>query len=327
MFLIWAILCGFDQKFSEAKQREATKTGTGRRNIGGGVGYDGSLYVGPMFGAVGRGLYSQTGPDPSKLRAQNAQQQSDNFNKPLLEILEELLPSLDRNSSFDMSPPEAVADILLSSKILNYCAELLRNDSLEDATKRKELYQALLNVLRILGQHPVTAQKIVYTERVLRPDAVNIVTLSFQGNAAGTRRGNEDTTSSLADGLRNLNVQSNIMLKGAMNNQKEFHTQEGQDMLWLCRQVSDLSEYLLRQTAAGSGGLGCGNKTEALDQGITEAPDQEIFETHNYGNQAKYIQSPPGRMKRLITEITTLKTGLPAGIVVKYASSRPDLMK
>lgn len=111
-----------------------------------------------------------------------------------------------------MDPPEAVANILLSSKILNYCSEMLRNDSLEDATNRKGLYMALLSVVRVLGTHPITSQRSVYTERVLRLDSVNLITLSFQDSS--TQEGKEGRTSSIADVLRNLNVQSNIIMNG-----------------------------------------------------------------------------------------------------------------
>ena len=323
LFLIWIFLCGFDQKFTAAKQHEASKTGTGRRNPSGGVGYGGVFdpeIVDVMFGSGRRGR-----PDPSKLRAHNAQRTADNFYGSILEILKELLPSLDRNSNFDKAPPEAVMDMLQSSKVLNYCAELLRNDSLEDATKRKELYQALLSVVRIIGTHPVTAQKTVFAERVLRPDDVNIITISFQGNSTKNQIWKEETTSSLASGLRNLSVQSDIMLKGAMANQKEFQTKEGQDLLWLCRQIFDLSQYLLINTQGDCEEDPKAN--EAADHGIDEAPDEEIFATHCFSNQAQHMGSAPGRMKRLLTEITTLKTGLPPGIIVKYASSRPDIMK
>src|SRR4051812_7474561 len=202
--------------------------------------------------------------------------------------------------------------MLQRSKVLNYCAKLLRNDSLEDATKRKKLYQALLGVVRILGTHPVTVQKTVFAERVLRPDNVNIITLSFQGNATRNQRGKEETTSSLANGLRNLSVQSDIMLKEAMANQKEFQTNKGRDLLWLCRQVFGLSQYLLINSQGD-----CDEDPkaiEAADYGIEEAPDQEIFATHCFGNQAQHMGSAPGRMKRLLTEITTFKTGLPPGI-------------
>lgn len=98
-------------------------------------------------------------------------------------------------------------------------------------------------------------------------------------------------------------------------------------MLWICRSVSELSELLLRNIATGSGDCGKEKMVEVADQGTTEASDEEIFATHYYANKARYIQSPPGCMKRLITELTSLKTGLPPGIIVKYAASRMDIMK
>ncbi|ORY19734.1 hypothetical protein BCR34DRAFT_551599 [Clohesyomyces aquaticus] len=340
LFLLWVILCGFDQQFCSEKQREAAKTGTGRSHrpygdtgvgYGGGIGDDlNSLLqmysVSPYGMEHGHGRFGPPNvkPDASKEKAQNAQQVSDSFTGMVLTLLGELLPSLDRQSSFDMGPPEAIPSMLLNSKILNKAAELLRNDSLEDATKRKELYQALLTFLRAIGTHPATAKQTLFSERVLRPDTVSLLPLSFGSN---TGKDKEDTSSSLEDCLRNLNTQSNMMLRGAQLNPQEFYNQEGQDMLWLCRQVSDLSGYLFSTTKCGSGGRK--SKVQAdTDHGIVEVDDSLIFSNHHFAYKARYMkQSPPGRMKRLITEITTLKTGLPPGIFVKYATSRLDVMK
>ncbi|KAF2467196.1 uncharacterized protein BDR25DRAFT_395341 [Lindgomyces ingoldianus] len=345
LFLVWVTLCGMDQQYCSEKLREAAKTGT--RRVGSssyshhdtGIGYGGGrpgedlAYANsmkPIMYTSGPGhqfLQPKPAQDAGKMKAQNAQQVSDSFIHMVLGFLVELLPSLDRQSSFDMDPPEAVVSMLLNSKILNKAAELLRNDSLEDATKRKDLYQALLNFLRAIGNHHVTASKTMFSERVLRPDTVNLLTLSFGGNP-GSGKAKEDTSSSLGDCLRNLNLQSNMMLQGAQLNEKEFRNQEGQDMLWLCRQVSDLSEYLLVNTKAGSGAVSKNQEAENINHCIVEVPDQQIFANYHYAATARAItQSPPGRMKRLITEITTLTTGLPPGIFVKYAASRLDVMK
>ncbi|KAF2270792.1 hypothetical protein CC78DRAFT_588598 [Lojkania enalia] len=349
LFVIWAILCGFDQQYCVGRQQEATKTGTGRRgNTSSGIGYGGNNYFGvgpdfigpdyvhgPFHGGVfgyGGGLPSRYSyrpaheQDQGKIKAQNAQSVSDNFNKMILAFLDELLPSLDRSSNFDMSPPEAVPSMLLNSKILDKAAELLRNDSLEDIAKRKELYQALLSFLRVIGTHPITASKTMYSERIVRPDTVNLLNLSFQ-KGVGALDQKQETTASLGDCLRNLNLQSSIMLQGAQKNEGEFRTQEGQDLLWLCRQVYDLAEFLLANTTRGSGALNKDDK-ENMDHGIFEIADQQIFATNQYAHNARNLrESPRGRMKRLITEITTLKTGLPPGIFVKYGTSRLDLMK
>ena len=90
------------------------------------------------------------------------------------------------------------------------------------------------------------------------------------------------------------------------------------DLLWLCREISDLSQYLE---------IGEGN-AELVDRGIVEVPDDQIWPCFHFAREAQMTtQSPRGRVKRLITEITTLKTGLSSGIYVKHAMSRLDVMK
>ncbi|KAF2192575.1 hypothetical protein K469DRAFT_654226 [Zopfia rhizophila CBS 207.26] len=333
LFLIFVILCGYDVNFCMEKQREAAKRPNVPRVGGSGIGFGGArgspLYELNMMMPFSRGgRYAQgvQAPDPGKIRAQNSQQASDTFNRMVLSFLEELLPSLENKSNFDRTPPEAVTSMLLNCKILNKAAELLRNDSLEDATKRKDIYQALLSFLRRIGTHPITAQKTVFSERVVRDDTVNLLTLSFQSGGYGKAK--EDKMSSLADSLRNLNIQSNVMLSGAQRNENEFRTTEGQNMLGMCRSISDLSEYLLANTQAGTGKGGKAPAIENAECGIEEVPDNQLLSGHYFGGIASaWSHSPPGRMKRLITEITSLKTGLPPGIFVRYGSSRLDVMK
>lgn len=62
--------------------------------------------------------------------------------------------------------------------------------------------------------------------------------------------------------------------------------------------------------------------------GILEVDDRLIFDRFHLKSLAEYMrQSPPGRLKRIMTEIATLKSDLPNGIFAKYASSQPDCMK
>ena len=193
---------------------------------------------------------------------------------------------------------------------------MYRNDSLDNVTKRKDLYMALVGFLRVVGTHEATKEKVVYGERIVWPDTVNLLVLSFQG-AGGNR---SQTGSSLAAGLRNLSIQSEIMLKGAMGAKKEFSDQRGTDMLWLCRMISDLSRHLRIESDNEQRGV--------TTHGIVEVPDEKIWPTYAFGRKARAAtELRKGRMKRLITEITTLKTGLAEGIYVKHAMSRLDVMK
>ncbi|KAF2132368.1 hypothetical protein P153DRAFT_275574, partial [Dothidotthia symphoricarpi CBS 119687] len=303
LFVIWVLLCGFDAQYSAAKRAESqsARKNCGRRiAAGSGVGYDGfdleSLFQGSgMFGRANGVKKGDAGRD----RAESAEAKSDEFYRMVFSLLGVLLPSPDDGTAFDVSPPEAVVDMLLHSRVLGKAAELLRNDSLDNATKRKGLYSALLAFLRTIGAHGGVAGRAMFAERSVREE--NLLTLSFSGGGGSSG----ERASSLADGLRKLNIQSNMMLKGAQNNKHEFQNQHAADMLWLCRQISDLSGYLL-----GGEGL------------------KDILPTYYYAREARGLrQSPFGRIPRLITEITSLMTGLSAGIFVKHGSDRLDIMK
>lgn len=362
--LIWILLCGFDHHFCEARTRAkvATKTNPMQQNQAlstiktnkksrGGRGFGGSHRHSTSSMPSGMGYGSNTvnyegfddyldNPNPlfykgkrhapdasvrlakhdSKSKAESAQLTEDNFNMIILELLKDLLPSLDRDAGFDVDPPEAVTDMLVNSKILNYCAELLRNDSLDDATKRRQLYHALLSFLQTAGMH-VMANRTLFSERPVHPDTVNLQTLSF----SSVQGESKEMASSLADNLRNLNTQSALVLQNAQRNEKDFYSDDGQNMLLLCRQISELSQHILAYTSIEPLRDAA---TCMADLTISDVPDDQILKTHTYALTAKSLtSSPPGRFKRLITEITTLKTGLPPGIFVRYCETRLDVLK
>ncbi|CAN9252533.1 unnamed protein product [Alternaria alternata] len=278
-----------------------------------GTGYDQSHMSMPeMFGSRefgGRGRH----------RALDTERQKDRFYENLFAFLAVLCPSPDHNkpdtTRFDVDPPKAVLSMLINSKVLDKAAELLRNDSLDDATKRKNLYMAFFGFLRNVGVHKLSKQAVMFNERIVFPDNINLLTLSFKGlteNLSG------QNASALAGNLRNLNIQSQVMLNGAQRSRNEFQDEQSTDLLWLCREISDLSQYL----EIGEGNAG------PVDHGIVEVPDDQIWPYFHFAREAQMTtQSPRGRVKRLIIEITTLKTGLSSGIYVKHAISRLDVMK
>jgi baculoviral IAP repeat-containing protein 6 len=213
--------------------------------------------------------------------------------------------------------------MLLNSKILVKAAELLRNDSLEDATKRKNTYDTVLAFLTVIAKYPATADAVIFKERFVRKLTDNLFTLSFQKTADRT---SGETTSSIFECFQNLNQQARTTLQASQHNAHDFQAQDGQMLLSLCRHVVNLSDLLAKNPASRTT-----LKTNASSQGdrrALEAPDQQIMANHRYARYATALStSTPGRMKRLITEISSLKTSLPAGIFVKFGSSRPDIMK
>ena len=335
LFIIWVLLCGFDQVYCDRKRREASTSGANRSaSSGSGVGYGhgfgswvdnqpfGNLPSGPMR----RGLAPEDG---RKAKAENAEKRTDRFDMMVFAFLARLCPSPGNDqdssmllSSFDVRPPKAVVSMLVNSKILDKAAELLRNDSLDNATQRTDLYMALIAFLKRVGVHTASKQDVIFNDRVVLPDNVNLLTLSFTGASSKA----SETASSLADGLRRLNIQSDMMMRGAQKARNEFQDKLGQDMLWLCREISDLSTHLqIEQWWAQTAGK---MSAPAVDYGVVEVSDDQIWPTYSYAREARGLtQSPAGRIRRLITEITSLKTGLSSGIYVKHAMSRLDVMK
>ncbi|KAH9868593.1 hypothetical protein J1614_007665 [Plenodomus biglobosus] len=323
LFLVWIMLCGFDQVYCVRQRREASTGGqTGRTFAGGGVGYT-EDYHHSMFMFPDRRMGASEPRDGKKEKAESAERKSDRFDGAVFSSLAVLCPSPhhDRDSSsFDVNPPRAVTSMLVHSKILDRAAELLRNDSLDNATERKNLYMALIGFLKRVGVHQVSKDDVIFKERMVLPNDENLLALSFKGPPSRTT----ETASSLSEGLERLGIQSDTMMRGALNNRQEFSDKRGQDMLWLCREISDLSTHLrIGKRSAQQ----CGDPI-VNNCFVVEVPDKDLWPRYRYTQQAQMLKhSPAGRIRRLITEITMLKTGLSEGIFVKHAMSRPDCMR
>lgn len=263
--------------------------------------------------------------ETTRLAAKNAQIKEDKFGQLILGLLADLLPSSRRETCFDFDPPAATLEMLVGSKILGYCTELLRNDSLDDLNKRKDLYETLFGFLVALGSHSSTREAL-FSARLIGPGTIDLLALSFC--AAVPER--KEHVPALADYLRNLSTQSSIVLKNARDNEDEFASDDGQTMLSTCRQIRDLADFIQGDTTvAGDGkGKGVAAAVVAKDLVMNNVEDEKLWPTHTYALEAKSIQlSAPGRFKRLVTEIVTLQTSLPPGIFVRYCENRPDVLK
>jgi ubiquitin-protein ligase len=410
LFLIWALLCGFDRHIWESRnlgkipkqtkqqsksRKKATKsTRGGPGSMGGnrppmgpmpsGLGYGGnnsssSSGQGYMFDddtdeyeeddedvepgihglnfdattlenmygkapnppvafgySIGSGIIQNSKrPAPSKKddkisKAQSAQKAEDVFSRMILGFLTNLLPSLERETCFDFDPPTATSEMLQHSKILQFCAELLRNDSLADVTKRKELYRTLFTFLTMVGSHSSTSAAL-FGPRFVRPESIDILTISFQGAVPDSK----EWVSTLVECLQNLSTQSSMVLQSTRTNMRDFKDKDGQDMLWVCHQIRDLAKFFQMNTVSGADMVpdtdsANGKATAKVPDGLAlgEVEESLFKQTYYYWNQAHALSfSQPGRFKRLITEITTLQTGLPPGIFVRYCENRPDILK
>lgn len=258
----------------------------------------------------------------SQARALIAQQSEDDFVGIHFTWIRGLLPAPERGSGFDVNPPEAVTEILLESKVLGHCTQLLRNDSLEDAQRRKRVYRPLFRLLRSMGSHVAVANRTIFAEQQVRKPNYNLLTRCFQGQSEVSTH----TTRSLSSYLKDFSAQGELVLQGARCNEKEFRGYHGENLLMLCTQISDLQRYLCGDSAVHGDELLL--QDDSGVPSLTNLCDDEILSNHAFASEARALQGArPGRVKRLITELTSLKTGLPPGIFVRFARGRPDVLK
>lgn len=298
-------------------------------------GYDPSLFPGlfPGLSYKVKSVKSKnstprvTGPgrtlSDQKSRAFESQQSIDKLSATVLHLLQRLLSSLERGHSFDLDAPTLIAEMLLQSKILDYCSELLGSDSLDDILLRKRTYDAVLDFVKVIGSHHTSANVAVFLGKPKQSELCNLLTQTYRR----TEPSLEWSNLSIADSLRKLSKLGSLVIKGAEYHKTTWNGDSDLEMISLCRKVSDLWAMLSDQILVpGSQASLDASATEAT--AIGDVPDAQICASHTFSTKASgQSRSAPGRFKRLVSEINVLKTSLPPGIFVRHGMSRLDVMK
>jgi hypothetical protein len=349
MALIWMLLCGHDKRHTVERRRDAhfKKSSLMRGESSGasvaGVGYGGSQSHGynPFAAAaptINAGKYSTynfpcdvPGTNGFATAPKSSTNSEDKLNGRLMAAMEVLLPSLvaDELEDFDIVPHAALPALLTQSRFLATIASLLRNDSLEDATKRMRLYQTTLNVVNKLGSHHETAPRTIHSDRQEEDGGPNILALSFS-TVPKSEKAKFEKSQSLASCLNNFDKQSKNMLASARAQPDAFCDVESQHMLMLCTKVSDLADFLLANKAElkAKAEEQPQNDNWHADLAVVELPDEVISAGHHFVSEARQAQNlAPGRMKALSMQLSTLMTSLPSGIFIRHGVSRLDMMK
>lgn len=251
----------------------------------------------------------------------------DGFVTTTLKALQKMIPGPEHNNL----PPELLGMLHLS-KLIDKVAELLRNDSLEDITSRKEIYKAALQFVKKLGSHSELIS-LVQTPRHHKQQSPGLESLTVHANWKVKREDQQlllgDKIPSVAERLLQLAKQSDIVLSAP---EKEMLAREsGQSMLDLCREVSEVYALI---GATGSNSRQ-NKETQKIDEyqifhqkNCLTRDDRILTARHAFmGMAMQMTQSPPGRMKRLIAELANMATSLPVGIYVKVSECRPDIMR
>jgi hypothetical protein len=264
--------------------------------------------------------------------------------EPALRNLAALLPKLEGSMPFDQCPPTILISMIQRSAILEKTAELLRNESLDDLTKRSALYQRMFDFMQILASHPATAVA-VFQSRIVYPPNFGLLSVSFgerKNDFTGKGSYKVETAQPLASVIQNLQITSRKMLKQSKSRLDEFQSTEGGNLLALCTRICELSDFLQvnclpqpkPETSKGKGKAPM-KQEESMEQWhrehcVDEVPDETLQQNFYFSRLASDVDGMPtkrGRIKHLMSELSTLQTALPEGIYVRHGSSRLDCMK
>jgi ubiquitin-conjugating enzyme len=271
----------------------------------------------------------------------NEKDPSDDLVTTTLQVVSKLLPSWDRTSSFDQNPPTELIHMLRRSVILERVGELLRNDSIENVTKRRRLYQAVVDFMTSLANHCATI-KIIFEERLSQPVRQSLLAITLgEVDSHQFSKGNE-TLQSLSRIMQPLQIQSRSFLKQVRAVQEtgsRVDTAENDaDSIQICTAIIKLSDYLNTNAPQKNPQHEDQIETDEIieqafiewhrDNCVDDLPDSELLSSHHFDKQANGPITPAkGRMKQLIMEIASLRTSLPPGIYVRHGSSRLDVLK
>ena len=346
MVLLWILLCGVDRRKMARRRRGEyfMRNSKGSNISGAGVGYGSHTHGSETAQAVNFGMYGQLNNSRVSIAqpvnaAPTKEQVEDEFTFKAMACLDILLPSLtpENASSFDSNPPAPLLPVLTQSSILGTIAALLRNDSVEDATRRIRLYNNTLNVVDKLSKHPATANLTVNQARQEDVNPSDILNLSWNwNNLSKPDTDKYEETDSLASCIHNLDKASKSILARAQAHPNDFVGRDSDEMLSLCKRVSQTADFILAAKAKRSPSLDAQpaaathimNNDWQSELAVLELPDDVIMTRHTHASEAQSASNlAGGRMRSLSIQLSNLTTSVPPGVFVRYCSSRLDVMK
>jgi hypothetical protein len=317
LFGIWILLSAFDEaELSVQKQatQKAPKS-SGPPSAGKGTGYTSGWGMGlrplqrsmwDQYSALDLSVQQQAGNDGKQ-------------DKSMTDILKILPPFLPSSSS--KPAPELFAMFRLSL-LIDRLAELIRNDSVTDMTKRKDLYYATFAFLTAVAKHP--ALTVLLLEQ--RPTKKGSSGLQALGEEANRRVLKVDASSAglnlslLACGQKTsqhakafAGLTENGIIK---QNAQSGDTKEAID---LCRAFFRFTSAARETAPAAYEALILVPKDnwKAFREMSKVAFTDDVLDGHMYlephllqSGFLRFGEAPIGRMRRLHEELTTLKTSL-----------------
>ena len=207
-------------------------------------------------------------------------------------------------------------------------AELLRNDSIEAATDRSELYTSALGFIDSMLDSKDSSRLVTEGYRVKSPGR-SLSTIIEEGDTFFRTDGlKPEKTATLVDSTGNLLKASRSLLASARQAPSIYSDDSGKQQLELCKRV-ELTGGRIENHASGGSTTPSKQSTAASTIERLELIDEKALTArYAYGPESNFTRpTQPKRMRVLFQEVSVLTTSLPEGVFLKVAMNRPDLMK
>lgn len=193
--------------------------------------------------------------------------------------------------------------MLLCSSVLGRLATLVQNATIEDIERCSYFYTSVGSALATLSDY---TNECLSVPQQAGGDTRNILDLSFGKSSWTVNSGGL----CLANLIENLAVRCRLVLSA--DGEKSVGAE--------ARQVCNGFVRLANDLVSVSEPEPCGAVQSLLDD--------DILKVHRYAPDAMQIVNVvPRRMRRLLDELSILKTSLPPGIFVRHCESRLDVLK
>jgi ubiquitin-protein ligase len=308
-----------------------------------GIGYGGAESHAMHFYHLLRSVKNSPRPSIDWQKTQNVVTPVERQMGQLFRRLNSLMPKFEACLTFDANPPQnLLLSFLHRSPVMARVAQLLRNDSIDELFRLRNVYEALLDFVQTMSEHPSTSSA-VYTRRPEYPATGSLQSVSLYFgrmdpifSVRTVDKAKVDTLPTLAKLLRPLETNAQQVLRHANANRKDFNTEDDQFMMSLCHKICAVGQFH-RINCHDTAPTSDASMTKVLsmsnwhkEHAVADLPDSIILQTFYFVKEAMGIADSkvaPGRMKRIISELATLSSSLPEGIYLRHGDSRLDIMK
>ncbi|KAH0431024.1 ubiquitin-conjugating enzyme [Colletotrichum camelliae] len=282
----------------------------------------------------------------------------------VLAALAKAWPSKSRNSSaFDKKPPGLLLAMTRRSPLVIKIAELMQDDCIEEIMRRPKLYNSLFNLLLVWSQRTVS-HLLVDGPRPEYPLEQTLLPIAF-GNTGSLmhnvcssipkakdkeKHKEKSEKHNMLPPLISLFPRLAVQVRFALKHHKDSdeHAQQVRCVYdRICKFAAQYEAYQKAHpsvddaTAVGkdntpiTGTHSAGEqRVEELrrrlsDSGVVEIDEKAWHREYHFADALRKTEKHiprPGRMKRLVSELSILQTSIPEGIFVRHHSDRLDAM-